>query len=31
MDIKKLNQKVKDEKDHRGTKDDSSSEERYPD
>ncbi|MET0960458.1 MAG: hypothetical protein ABWX58_09050 [Psychrobacillus psychrotolerans] len=29
--IEELNQKVKDEKNHRKTKDDSSSEERYPD
>lgn len=29
--VEELNQKVKDEKSHRKTKDDSSSEERYPD
>ncbi len=29
--VEELNQKVKDEKNHRKTKDDSSSEERYPD
>ncbi len=29
--VEELNQKVKDEKEHRKTKDDSSSEERYPD